>query len=221
VNDGGDMAGFGAQSAYAGSGGQQTKDGRYNQAKQSYDVVKQGAFAAVQELQRYVREGPAGVSILCFFGGIVTTIVGAFGLLNVWQSLTSPFSYVLNIYLTMFGIVTFLLEADVVILGKMTILGKAAPLIEVRQNELFAGAQVLKQLRGRALFYIFVGSLAITQCWFCPLFLVGMWNVLMGALCGMMSLGINPADHMNMNQQSRSEDPNAPLFDANRYGPGP
>jgi len=176
------------------------RDAAYEQANQGFSVVRQGASQAVSELRKYVQEGPAGVSILCFLGGLATTIVGILGLLNISSSLTSPFQYVLNAYLTLFGVVTVLLEADMESFGRMKVLGKLKPFVEKYQMEVFNRAKVLTELRGRGFYYVFLGSLAVTQCMFCLDFVIGLWNVLMGALCLMMSFGINPANHMNPNQ---------------------
>merc|ERR1711879_236694 len=95
----------------------------------------------------------------------------------------------------------------------MKVLGRLAPFCEQYQIEVFKRAQVLTELRGRGLFYLFVGSLAITQCFFCLLFLVGVWNVLMGVLCLLLSVGINPADHMSVQPGSAGcQDHGAPLY---------
>lgn len=169
-----------------------------NQAQQGYNLARAGVAEAIQHFRTHVQEGPAGISILCFLGGVATTVIGAIGLLSVLSSATSPFTYVLNIYLTGFGIVTILLEADVESVRTLKILGKLAPVIERYQGEVFNRAGFLTELRGRGLYYIFVGNLAITQCFVCLLFLVGAWNLLMGILCLMMSFGINPAEHLDL-----------------------
>merc|ERR1712060_626545 len=101
-----------------------------------------------------------------------------------------------NIYLTAFGVVTFLLEADIDSVKSMKIIGKLAPWVERYQMEVFNRANFLTDLRGRGFYYLFIGTLAASQCLFCLFFVVGTWNILMGVLCVMMSIGINPADHM-------------------------
>mmetsp|Transcript_18224 Transcript_18224/g.38965 ORF Transcript_18224/g.38965 Transcript_18224/m.38965 type:complete len:221 (+) Transcript_18224:193-855(+) len=163
--------------------------------RQGVEMAKQGAISLAGELKTYIQEGPAGVSILCFCGGFVTTFVGLIGLFNLSGMLFSPFNYLLDAYLCTFGVVTVLLEADVETVKTMSLLGRTAPFLEKYQNEVFDRAQVLTTLRGRGFFYFFVGSLAITQCTFCLLFLVGVWNVLMGLICFLMSFGINPVPH--------------------------
>jgi len=200
------MAGQMAEAALQDPGVQaQLKAHAYERAQQGMEVAKQGAAVAVQELQRYVQEGPAGISVLCFLGGLVTCLVGFLGLLSITDTLTSPFQYVLNAYLTMFGLVTFLLEADVESMASLKVIGRLSPWVERYQMEVFQRANFLTELKGRGFFYAFVGTLAITQCFLCLHFLVGLWNLLMGVLCLMMSFGINPADHMQMQQQLQTQ----------------
>lgn len=157
-----------------------------------YAVAKDGAATAYSELHKYIQEGPAGVSILCFLGGVATTIVGILGLLSIFSIILSPFHYILNAYLTLFGVVAVLLEADVDRLQKTAVANKIAPLVQEYQMKVFVEAKFLTELRGRGFFYLFVGTLAISQCLFCLLFICGAWNLLMGVLCLLMSFGVNP-----------------------------
>jgi hypothetical protein len=177
---------------------QQLKEAAIQQGQVAFQAAKEGAATAVSELKKYVQEGPAGISVLCFLGGVATTLIGSIGLLSITDTLTEPFKYVLNAYLTVFGIVTFLLEADVESMKNLRVLGRLSPWIERYQMEVFNRANFLTELRGRGFFYTFIGTLAITQCFLCLHFLAGLWNLLMGILCLMMSFGINPADHMDI-----------------------
>lgn len=188
----GGLGGFGQNAA-----ADYMKDAAYQQAQSGLQAATTGAGTAILELRKYVQEGPAGVSMLCFLGGLATIFAGFIGLLNL-GGLASPFHYVLNAYLFVFGVVTVLLEADMESFKQMSFLGRFAPFVEQYQKEVFQRANFLTQLRGRGFFFLFVGSLAITQCFFCLFFVVGVWNVLMGVLCLLMSFGINPANHMNV-----------------------
>lgn len=200
---GGGFGGAVAQAALNDPGiQQQLKEAAYYQAQQGLQVAKEGAVQAVHELKHYVQEGPAGISILCFLGGLATTVVGFLGLLSIPDGITKPLHYVLNAYLTVFGVVTFLLEADLDSVKKLRCIGRLAPWIERYQQEVFTRAQFLTELRGRGFFYLFVGTLAITQCFICLLFLVGLWNGCMGILCLLMSFGINPAHHIPLAQEA-------------------
>jgi len=169
----------------------------YDAAHQGWEAAKVGGVVAAHELHGYVQEGPAGISILCFLGGVATTIVGIIqGVLNIGALFSMPFHWVLSMYLMGFGFVSVLLEADTEKLKTMKFIGHFSPFVEHQQMEIFKRALFLTELRGRGLFYLFVGSLAITQCWWCLFFLVGLWNIIMGILCLLMSFGINPADHL-------------------------
>eukprot|EP00913_Durusdinium_trenchii_P009514 g8942.t1 len=145
---------------------------------------------ALQELGKYIQEGPAGISVLCFLGGMATTLIGLLGLLNFGNGFTSPFQsrsmFPRNAYLMVFGIVTFLLEADVESLRSMKVLGRLSPWVERYQLEVFNRANFLTELRGRGFFYVFIGTLAVTQCFICLTFVAGLWNLLMGILCLLM-----------------------------------
>eukprot|EP00928_Gymnodinium_smaydae_P038245 TRINITY_DN26419_c0_g1_i1.p2 TRINITY_DN26419_c0_g1~~TRINITY_DN26419_c0_g1_i1.p2 ORF type:complete len:227 (+),score=63.71 TRINITY_DN26419_c0_g1_i1:85-765(+) len=188
----------------------QMKAAAYEHAQHGLAAAREGAGVAAAELNKYIREGPAGISILCFLGGLATSFIGFLGLLNIGGGLTSPFSYVLNVYLTGFGFVAVLLEADTKAMQKMQVIGKFVPLFDRYQAQIFTKANFLTELLGRGLFYFFVGSLAITQCLICPLFLVGLWNVLMGAICILMHCGINPVDHIEQ-RNSANAGQNVPL----------
>lgn len=53
----------------------------------------------------------------------------------------------------------------------------------------------------------FIGTLAVTQCFLCLTFVAGLWNLLMGVLCLLMSFGINPAVHLSQGQLPLREGP--------------
>merc|ERR1719221_2171734 len=104
--------------------------------------------------------------MLCFLGGLATFIAGVVGLMNIGSVFLYPFNYVLYGYLAAFGVVTFLLEADIETFARFPVFGKFAHLVDQYQEDIFQRAKFLTELRGRGLFYLFVGSLAITQCLF-------------------------------------------------------
>merc|ERR1712083_995978 len=100
-------------------------------------AATQGAAHVVTNVHKYVQEGPAGISVLCFFGGILTMLVGIIGFLNLSQVVTGPFQYVLNAYLTFFGLITFLLEGDMESFKNLPVLGRLGPLAEPYQQIVF------------------------------------------------------------------------------------
>lgn len=181
---------------------QQMKEEALRQGREHASYAGQAAMQAGASLREYVQTGPAGVSVLCFMGGIATTFVGLLGMLNLGAIFT-PFYYVLNIYLLCFGVISFLLEADSQRLGEFAVIGKLAPLVASYQKQVFEQANFLTQLRGRGLFYLFIGTLAGSQCLLCLTFICGLWNVLMGVLCLMMSFGMDPAAHLPLDRLSQ------------------
>jgi len=198
----------------------QIKQTAMHHASQGFAVAKEGAATAYSELHSYIQEGPAGVSVLCFLGGLATTIVGFLGLLSVFSVVLSPFQYVLNVYLTGFGVISVLLEADVERIKDRRIIGRLAPWCQYYQQQVFEKAKFLTELRGRGLFYVFVGTLAVTQCFLCLLFVVGMWNLTMGVFCLAMSLGINPTEHLLPPQAGAAQAPGGGALLQDARGPG-
>eukprot|EP00927_Polykrikos_kofoidii_P055959 TRINITY_DN50141_c0_g1_i1.p1 TRINITY_DN50141_c0_g1~~TRINITY_DN50141_c0_g1_i1.p1 ORF type:complete len:237 (-),score=23.32 TRINITY_DN50141_c0_g1_i1:55-765(-) len=187
------------------------------QAHQGLVAAGEGAVTAASyvgsEIRKYIQGGPAGVSRLCLLGGLATAIVGVLSLLNVFEILASPFTYVIDIYLAAFGITGAVLEVDIERLSKMKVIGRFSPSIGRCQASVHQRANFLTQLFGRGLFYFFVGSLAITQCMWCLHFVVGLWNVLMGATCISISYGVNPMDRLPANPFSRPSNPQTQTHD--------
>lgn len=141
----------------------------------------------------YIQQGPKGASVLCFIGGISTSVVGMMYLTGFLKVLADPLHYIIYVYMFAFGLATACLEADPDRIGMFPwpFDGLAGPLTR-GQAWLHAEVRILTELRGRGAFYLYQGTLMATQCVFCVLFLVGMFNAVMGALCIAMSYGIQP-----------------------------
>jgi len=143
--------------------------------------------------QDYIQQGPKGISMLCFVGGVGTSIVGGMNVANFFGSVTDPFHYVLSVYMFLFGIATACIEADTDRIGQMIFPfdGLAEPITR-SQAWLHEECRLLCSLRGRGLFYLYQGTLMVTQCLLCMWFLCGLYNVMVGILCIMMSFGMTP-----------------------------
>ena len=84
------------------------------------DSASQVARRATRSLNLYVQAGPQGVSLLCFFVGLLATAVGA---VEVFTSLLfdpetlllAPFTLVMNCYMTLSGIVTVLIMRSIIL----------------------------------------------------------------------------------------------------------
>jgi len=76
-------------------------------------VGQQGAAAAAafgSAFQKYVEEGPAGISMLCFITGLFTMCVALLDIINIFQVLFDPFTFILSAYVLLFSSVTAVLE---------------------------------------------------------------------------------------------------------------
>jgi len=143
--------------------------------------------------QDYIQQGPKGVSQLCFVGGTATSVLGFMYVFNFFGSVVDPFHYILSAYMFAFGIATACIEADTDTIGMLIMpFDRLAEPITRMQAWLHEECKLLTTLRGRGLFYVYQGSLMITQCGFCLLFVAGFYNAFMGAICIMMSFGITP-----------------------------
>lgn len=168
--------------------------------QQAESVGKQvGSFArhyghrGLMAFQEYIQQGPQGISTLCFIGGVGTSVLGVMTLTSVGDTIRDPFHYVLSAYLGTFGLATVVIEADTDRIGMMIMpFDRLAGPITSAQAWLHEECRLLTQLRGRGLFYLYQGTLLVTQCAFCLNFMVGLYVSLMGLLCISISFGYKP-----------------------------
>lgn len=145
-------------------------------------VAATGFFA----LRDYIQQGPKALSTLCFAGGLGTSCTGVLHLLGFASTgtLWSPFGFLLNIYMLLFGLATVVLEADTERLPPFSVMQDLIPHVLQAQLWLHKKVMLLTELHGRGLFYLYQGMLLVTQgCSACLLFLAGACNIIMGALC--------------------------------------
>merc|ERR1719336_633750 len=124
----------------------------------------------------------------------MTTILGAMCVTNVFGTVLDPFHYILNAYMFVFGLATAVVDADTDRIGiMMAPFDRLAEPVTKAQAWLHEECRLLTRLRGRGFFYLYQGTLMVTQqCLFCLLFLAGVYNLIMGVLCVMMSFGYTP-----------------------------
>lgn len=157
------------------------------------DAAKYCGQKGLMAFQEYIQQGPQGVSVLCFVGGLASTTLGAMNICNVFGTVMDPFHYILNVYVFVFGLATAVIEADTDRIGMlMAPFDRLAEPLTRAQAWLHEECRLLTRLRGRGFFYLYQGTLLVTQCVFCLLFLCGLYNVVMGVVCILMSFGITP-----------------------------
>lgn len=149
----------------------------------------------LDEINKLVQQGPTGLSILCFGGNIALIIIGIreFAIFD-FLSLTGAYNLLTGAYVVLFGSIGFLLESDVSVLKKIPILKAMTPHIGVYQETVNEYALFLTNLKGRGVYYLFVGSLCITHgtAFFCIFFYVGIYICFVGVGCILLSYGIKP-----------------------------
>eukprot|EP00929_Paragymnodinium_shiwhaense_P029754 TRINITY_DN16994_c0_g1_i1.p1 TRINITY_DN16994_c0_g1~~TRINITY_DN16994_c0_g1_i1.p1 ORF type:complete len:353 (-),score=62.99 TRINITY_DN16994_c0_g1_i1:109-1167(-) len=156
-------------------------------------AAKYYGHQGLMAFQDYIEQGPKGMSTLCFVAGCATSTIGVMSVCNFFGSVLDPFHYTLGAYTAAFGIATACIEADTDRIGMLIFpFDRLAEPITRCQAWLHEECKLLTTLRGRGLFYFYQGSLMVTQCTFCTIFLVGLWNALLGAVCVFMSCGFKP-----------------------------
>jgi len=161
--------------------------------RQVGSVARHYGHKGLMAFQEYIQQGPQGISTLCFVGGVGTSALGVMSLTSVFDTIRDPVDYVLNAYLCAFGLATVVIEADTDRIGMMVMpFDRLAGPVTSAQAWLHEECRLLTQLRGRGLFYLYQGTLLVTQCAFCLNFLVGLYVSLMGLLCISISFGYKP-----------------------------
>jgi len=136
------------------------KDPEMQRKAQQYAGVA-GAMAADYagraggEFMSQIEQGPTGVRFLAFCGGAVSVGYAGYmmlGLLNPFNLLGGPVTYVICGYQLIFGLTATIFEMPPDYMAKV-------PGVNGYQDLLMQKAAFLSDVAGRGLFYIFVGSL--------------------------------------------------------------
>merc|ERR1719265_2129091 len=119
-------------------------------------VAKHYGHKGVVAFGDYIQQGPKGASVLCFMGGIGTTVVGAMYVFGFLKAILDPLHYLIYVYMFAFGLATTCLEADSDRIGMMPwpFDGLAGPLTR-GQAWLHDEVRLLTELRGRGAFYLY------------------------------------------------------------------
>ncbi|CAE8627532.1 unnamed protein product, partial [Polarella glacialis] len=109
--------------------------------------AKAGAF----ELKAYIQENPSSVKVACFLVGLVLIVFSLLGCFNVFGAAFKPKEYLSNVYNVFFGVIICICD------------GKESWMVTCFdvQAKLFKVAYILATQTGRALFYLYVGSMTL------------------------------------------------------------
>eukprot|EP00929_Paragymnodinium_shiwhaense_P016280 TRINITY_DN124541_c0_g1_i1.p1 TRINITY_DN124541_c0_g1~~TRINITY_DN124541_c0_g1_i1.p1 ORF type:complete len:203 (-),score=48.94 TRINITY_DN124541_c0_g1_i1:103-711(-) len=152
-------------------------------------------------LKDYIQRGPQGVGWLCFVGGLVTFVFGMLGTIDIFAVISSPLTYLINVYQMAFGAGTCVIEAPEEWVPKYQRLQRM-------QAFTHRHAKFLTTFGGRGLFYIFQGSLALSLSGVMSLSgILAMYMFLLGVMCIMMQYGYKP-DFSSLNTSGSSSSVN-------------
>ncbi|OLP77370.1 hypothetical protein AK812_SmicGene42568, partial [Symbiodinium microadriaticum] len=107
--------------------------------------------AGVYEVTAYIQENPASLKTMCFCIGLLLMIFSIVTLINPFAVLFMPRHYLANIYNIMFGVIICICD------GKESWMRNCGDV----QAKLFQKAFILANPAGRAMFYIYVGTMTM------------------------------------------------------------
>eukprot|EP00397_Hematodinium_sp_SG-2012_P064436 GEMP01091117.1.p1 GENE.GEMP01091117.1~~GEMP01091117.1.p1 ORF type:complete len:190 (+),score=35.51 GEMP01091117.1:64-633(+) len=134
-------------------------------------LVSQGKFfmeKGIHEVRGHIQDSPSAIRAGSFVGGLCVIVVATLNVLNVFTLTYDCITYLVNVYQLLFGLITLFLE------GK-----KTWWCVTSVQTAIYREAHFLSLINGRALFYIFEGSLFVIQVQFMSV-LVGTYMVVLG-----------------------------------------
>lgn len=172
-----------------------TEEQKQEQIQKGKAMMIDSTKRSLDVINSYVQMGPQGLSVLCFFVGLGTVVLGS--LQAVTEVMTGavfigPFHFVLSLYTVFFGFTAVLLESDADRINTLPVIGPFGIHLHQWQKFVHEFAFFLTRLRGRGVFYIFIGTLCISECLFCPFFILGLANGGLGVFCMLLSFGIKP-----------------------------
>lgn len=149
----------------------QAKAKEYASVAAAYVLQAGGLFVA------QIQQGPAGVRLLSFAGGLASSANAVMSLINPLGLVFGPVTYVLATYQLIFSLTTILFEAKPEWIQQVSGLSSY-------QDMLIDKAKFLSQTDGRGLFYIFQGTLWLCFASLTEVFdlVSGLWMVFVGAL---------------------------------------
>jgi len=125
-------------------------------------------------------EGPVPLRVLCFIGGLATTLVAGVGVVNIFSFLQTPPGYTLQVYEMLFGIACMVVEA------------KDVQWFERCRPSTIHWFRFLTVPGGKGVFYLLMGMLGMSL-WRENIFVcvAGMYMTAMGCICLLVHMGMS------------------------------
>ncbi|KAF4662578.1 hypothetical protein FOL47_006174 [Perkinsus chesapeaki] len=64
--------------------------------RQTLLAASNAAQQGLVQVHHYIQQGPNGLRVLCFVGGLGVTLTGAIGVLNIFSTILHPIDYLCN-----------------------------------------------------------------------------------------------------------------------------
>eukprot|EP00927_Polykrikos_kofoidii_P013347 TRINITY_DN15812_c0_g2_i1.p1 TRINITY_DN15812_c0_g2~~TRINITY_DN15812_c0_g2_i1.p1 ORF type:complete len:213 (+),score=47.26 TRINITY_DN15812_c0_g2_i1:218-856(+) len=150
-------AGFGSPPPQVvGSGGGSYEDDLRAQmaaaaARQGATQASDSAKKSLSEIKAYIQENPTSVKVFCFLIGLTLIVFSILGCFNLFAAAFEPREYLGNLYNVFFGLIICICD------GKESWMKTCGDV----QGKLFRYAFFLATQTGRALFYLYVGSMTL------------------------------------------------------------
>jgi len=150
---------------------------------------------AGEHIIKRIEQGPTGVRVLAFIGGVASCINALLALLNILSAFTHIVLYTVSAYQLVFSLTTMLFEAKPEWI-QSTQEKCPALAVDSYQDMLLENAKFLSLTGGRGLFYIFQGTmwLAFASITNWINLLVGLYLVFIGGIHVLMYHGIMPQE---------------------------
>jgi len=122
----------------------------WNTAREAANQGAAHARAGFIEVRSYVQESHCSVQVLCFCAALALLVASVLSVINVFQAFFKPFAYLFAFWNAVFAICIIIMD------------GRSS-WFESSQQKLFSAAAFLSNPRGRALFYLYVGSINVVM----------------------------------------------------------
>mmetsp|Transcript_120793 Transcript_120793/g.352837 ORF Transcript_120793/g.352837 Transcript_120793/m.352837 type:complete len:272 (-) Transcript_120793:247-1062(-) len=134
-----------------------------------------------------VEQGPEGVQVLAFAGGVASLVLAVLQVLNPFTVVGAGFTYVVSLYQVVFSLTTMLFEAKMEWISQVE-------LINDYHNMLMLNMRFLALSLGRGLFYVFQGSIwwVLSSFTGIPQKILALYLCCLGALYILMHFGVMP-----------------------------
>lgn len=151
------------------------------------DAAKQTLFTGPSRVLALIEQGPSGVRVLAFGGGVASAALAFLSMLNIIQQIAHPIDWIIDSYQLMFSLTTMLFEANPDTIQSVGVLTRW-------YDYAIKWAPFLTTALGRGLFMVFQGTLWIRESNLTdiPSIAVGTYMIFVGGVLVALHWGVMP-----------------------------